>query len=149
LIAGLLLVLMVVVGFVVMNGVLDSRPRFSVQLPGGESHSSIVVELRDTTGLVTAIEPGTPPGPEDFDFRAGGTVENAPGDASVLVARWLGGACDDRTELVLAPAQDGYALSLKTVGKLVLGCNGAGIARTVNLILSRDVDASSVSIVHP
>ena len=79
----------------------------------------------------------------------GGTVENAPGQASVLVVRWLGGACDDRTELVLAPASDGYALSLKTVGKLVLGCNAGGIARTVNMILSRDVDASTVSIGRP
>jgi hypothetical protein len=147
--AGLLVVMIVAVALVVMSGALDPRPDFSVQLPGGESHSSIGVELRDATGLVTAMEPGTPPGPEEFDLRAGGRVENAPGRASVLVVRWLGGACDDRTELVLASAPGGYALSLTTVGKLVLGCNGGGIARTVDVILSRDVDASTVSIVHP
>jgi hypothetical protein len=95
------------------------------------------------------MEPGTPPGPEDFDIRVGGTVENAPGEASVLVVRWLGGACDDRTELALAAASDGYSLSLKMVGKLVLGCNAGGIVRVVEVNLSRDVDASSVSIVHP
>jgi hypothetical protein len=149
LIAGLLVVLIVAVGLVVMSGALDPRPDFSVQLPGSESHSSIGVELRDATGLVTAMEPGTPPGPEVFDIRAGGTVENAPDRASVLIVRWLGGACEDRAELVLAPASDGYTLSLTTVGRLVLGCNAAGIVRTVNLILARDVDASSVSIVHP
>ncbi len=149
LIAGLLVVVVVAVAFVVMSGGLDPQPDFSVRLPGGESHSSIGVELRDATGLVTAMERGTPPGPEDFDIRAGGTVENAPGRASVLVVRWLGGACEDRTELVLAPASVGYTLSLTTVGKLVLGCNAAGIARTVNLILARDVEATTVSIVPP
>ena len=50
---------------------------------------------------------------------------------------------------MLAPASVGYTLSLTTVGKLVLGCNAAGIARTVNLILARDVEATTVSIVHP
>jgi hypothetical protein len=147
--AGLLVVLIVAVGLVVMSGALDPRPDFTVQLPGSESQSSITVELRDATGLVTAMEPGAPPGPEDFDLRFGGTVENAPGQASVLVVRWLGGACEDRTELVLAPASDGYTLSLTTVGKLVLGCNASAIARTVDVILTRDVDASTVSIIHP
>ena len=149
LIAGLLLVLIVGVALALTTGARDPRPLFALRLTGGESFSSIGVELRDATALVTAIEAGAPPGPEDFDLRPGGAVENAPGQASVLVVRWLGGACDDRAELVLAPASDGYDLSLKTVGKFVLGCNAAGIARTVNVILSRDVDASTVSINPP
>ena len=95
------------------------------------------------------MEAGPPPGPEDFDVHLGGAVENTPGQASVLVVRWLGGACDDRTELVLAPASDGYALWLMTVAKLGLGCTAMGVPRTLNVILYRDVDASSVSILHP
>jgi hypothetical protein len=147
LIAGILLVVMIVVGYVAISGVLDSRARFTDRLPGGQSHSSIGVELRDATGLVIAIEAGEV---TDFDdVRPGGTVENPPGQMNVLVVRWLGGACDDRAELALAPAADGYALSLETVRKLGLGCTGAGVPRAVNVILSRGVDASTVSVNRP
>ena len=146
LIAGVLLVLMIVVGFVAISGVLDSRPRFTVRLPGGQSHSSIGVELRDATGLVTAVELGPPPGPEDFDFRAGGTVENVPGQASVLVVRWLGGACDDRVDMAFERVEAAYVLAMHTDTGFDLGCIAMGVARTVAIDLSTAIDARDVTI---
>jgi hypothetical protein len=144
--AGLLVVLIVAVGLVVMSGALDPRARFSVQLPGGENHSSIGVELRDATGLVTAIEPGSPPGPEGFDFRAGGTVENAPEEASVLVMRWLGGACDDRVDMAFERVESAYVLAMHTDTGFDLGCIAMGVARTVVIDLSTAIDARDVTI---
>ena len=146
LIAGLLLVLLIVVGFVAISGVLDPRPDFSVQLPGGESHSAIGVELRDASGLVTAMEPGLTPGPEDFDFRASGTVENAPGQASVLVVRWLGGACDDRVDMAFERVESAYVLAMHTDTGFDLGCIAMGVARTVAIDLSTAIDARDVTI---
>ena len=145
--AGFLTVLIVAVGLVVLTGALDPRPRFALALPGGESFSPITVELRDATGLVKAMEPGAVRGFERVEV--GGAVENPPGQARVLEVRWLGGACDDRTELLLAPVADGYTLSMNTIGRLVMGCNASGVVRIVNVILSRDVDASRVTIVRP
>jgi hypothetical protein len=146
LIAGLLVILIVAAGLVAMSGVLDPRPRFSVQLPGGESHSSIGVELRDATGLVTAMEAGAPPAPEDFDIRAGGTVENAPGRASVLVVRWLGGACDDRVDMAFERVESAHVLAMHIDTGFDLGCIAMGVARTVAIDLSTAIDARDVTI---
>ena len=144
--AGLLVVLVVAAGLVLVTGVLDPRPRFALRLPGGESFGSIAVELRYATGLVTAIEAGEMSGLREIE--TGSAVENVPGRPRVLVVRWIGGACDDRTELALTPDPDGYTLSMHTVAQIVLGCTALGVARIVNLELSAEIDATSVSIVR-
>lgn len=129
-----------VLGLILAACLLPAR-QFALELPGRPGVvEPLPVTLEDRTGLVQAVGPAQP-----------GQLNIADGiglgeDPSVLVVSWTGGACDRRSHLVFAAANDGYTITESTDRDGT--CDDIGVLRTVTLGLASAIDPAVVRLSH-
>jgi hypothetical protein len=100
----------------------DMDHTFSVTVPANRHIDELTIDLVDRTGTVTAMEI------VHGRFLEGVAVD--PADRAVIVVTWMGGMCDLRTKLTVAPTIDTIRISEVTdVGPGA--CRMAGIMRSI------------------
>jgi hypothetical protein len=102
------------------------------------------VELGDSTGLVTAIEPA------DFDSDAvlEPLVKADPTEPNAFVLSWLGGLCDGEAALSFWRSETAFGLNLVVRGGpgLFGGCAGAGVPRGLRIKTSSPIAVDSIVV---
>lgn len=108
----------------------------TAELAAGGSHT---IDVRDTSGRVDNVEID-PAGVDVF-----GAVANPPGQPSVLIVPWTGGACDEVTDIAIAANGQGLTLSVSTqVSKRV--CDAIGVGHALRITLSQPIPAAAVTV---
>jgi hypothetical protein len=99
------------------------------------------VDVVDLTGSVTGVEVA------EMRYADGGSTGGAEAIGSGVYLYWLGGACEERSRILVMQRDATYVLRLRTEGKIVLGCPGIGIYRAV-LISFREPMAGKPLEIH-
>ncbi|HEY7522548.1 MAG TPA: hypothetical protein VH720_02680 [Candidatus Limnocylindrales bacterium] len=140
----LALVVAVMVALTGCRGFLTPSRTFDTVLEEPAAFDPLPLRVADETGMVRDViaEVGIVRGP--FDGR--GALSNPPGQPNRLIVQWVGGACDERTELSVAHGAEGRLhLVLDTVVREQV-CNDIGIFRAVSLTLAVPVEASEANL---
>jgi hypothetical protein len=114
---------------------------FNVTMPGRELVQPTSVVVIDQTGLMLSVElPAVNVLPNRANqFRA------LEGDPAVLIVTWVGGMCDDQTELVFERTPGGFRFVERT--DRTGGCRLAGIGRTLAVRFSAPLSPDLVEFV--
>lgn len=102
---------------------------------------ALPVVLRDATGLVSRFAAGPNAGAISEDG-----VDNPNGQQDLLSYSWVGGACDNVTNLIFERTNGGFRLRVATERSGDM-CIMIGLGRQVLIGLSAPVDARSVILV--
>jgi hypothetical protein len=117
----------------------DDASVFRTSLPQ-EVDPPLPVVLRDSTGMVTAIEPVTNPTGES----AVPELVPDPVDPKAFVVTWIGGPCERDATLSFAPDAEGYLLVL-TAGQRG-ECPLIGYPRGVRIKMTDAIPISSIEV---
>jgi len=116
---------------------------FTASYPAATADGNPVpISLVDQTGLVTAMVAAP-------DAAAGAAVEAVPGSANALRVSWQGGACDDRSTLVLNAMGGGrYELAIHNHPPITAGfdCDASTVARVIEITLSQPLAPEQLSL---
>lgn len=109
----------------------------TVEFVGGGTHT---IDVRDTSGRIDDVEidPANVTAAPD-------AVANPAGQPNVLLVRWTGGACDERTDIAIAPAGQGLAITIRTTVRPG-ACNAIGIGHVLRLTAGDPLPANVVSV---
>ena len=108
----------------------------TAQRIGGGSY---LIDVSDTSGRVDGLEID-PPG-----LGVVGGVINPPGQPNVVVVPWTGGACDERTDIAIAPNGQGLAISIAT--RVLPGvCDAIGVEHTLRITSGQPLPAAAVTV---
>jgi hypothetical protein len=80
-------------------------PREWTMMAARADGSQYTVVVRDTSGRLENVEIDPIDAPP-------GAVENVPGHPNVILVPWTGGACDERTDIMIRGAGVGLAISI-------------------------------------
>jgi hypothetical protein len=137
---GMRSVATLVLSVAVAGCVLPPR-QFTARFPGDGFLEALPVVLEDRTGLVESISIG-PPAPMEIHV---GEVA-AAADPTMLVAAWLGGACDRKAHLIFERLEDSRYRIAQETSTTDGACILLGVERTVTLRLSEPLDATAVTL---
>lgn len=105
---------------------------------------ALPVRVIDTTGLLAQVP--TSPAILELDFDGRGAAANPPGQPNVLAYHWIGGACDERAELLIRIGGERrlrLELTTFTTGE---GCDAIGIGRSLTLTFAQPVEDDEVRL---
>jgi hypothetical protein len=112
---------------------------FRTALPTSD-YAPLPVLLRDTTGLVTGIEPAT------YDERAflEPLVEADPADPGAFIVSWLGGLDEGEAAFTFSRSDSTYALQLAVRPKGGTGFPALGVGRGLRVKTSSPIAPDSI-----
>ena len=98
------------------------------------------VDVVDLTGDVAGVEV---PATKVVGRTPSGGAETIGSDVYLY---WLGGACEERSRILVMRRDATYVLRLRTEGKLVLGCPALGINRAVLISFRESMEGKALEI---
>ena len=130
----------VLVAVVFTVACVPSRGQFRLEYPGRELVDPVAITITDRTGLIAgvAVAPPDIPGRE-------GEVTVKPGEPAVLIVTWVGGMCDQTTELVFERTATGFRFVEHT--ERADACLLAAIGRSLAIRLSTPIAPETVEFV--
>lgn len=117
---------------------------FHTTLASPDGSYPLPVTLGDRTNLVIGIDPGA----RDSSASVDPSVRSDPGDPSVLIVSWLGGACEDESVVSFWPDDGGYWLTVasRSGPGLGCGCPAVGLPRAIRIKTSEPVAVDRITI---
>jgi hypothetical protein len=133
-------IVLLVIAALIVGGCSQVRsPRSWVTSAELVTGGTITFDVRDESGRIDAAEID-PPG-----VTAPERVSNPVGEPGVLLVSWVGGACDERTDIGVAGSDQGLVVTIKPT--VAAGdCDAIGIGHTLRLTSANPLPASSVTV---
>jgi hypothetical protein len=99
------------------------------------------VSVRDGSGRIEDAR-------VDADVGPLGDIANPPGQPNVVLVNWVGGACDERTDITIAEAASGLSIEIRTTAAPG-DCDAIGIGHVLRLTGSGPLPAASIVVSQP
>lgn len=131
--------LLAIIAIVVVGCSQVRSPRSWVSSAELVSGGTMTVAVRDESGRIDAAEID-PPG-----VTAQDGVTNPAGEPGVLLVAWVGGACDDRTDVGIAGTGEELTVTI-TPTVSTDSCDAIGIRHTLRLTSPQPLPASAVTV---
>jgi hypothetical protein len=112
---------------------------FTVQFAGSDGGEPLRVTVVDRTGTINLVEVA----PGGFDFRD--HIASVQGRPDILVVSWIGGLCDQQTELTFERKGDKLQFSEDTTR--AASCRLAGVIRGLSVHFNSSVPVEAVTFV--
>lgn len=132
-------VLLVVAALVVAGCSQVRSPRSWVTSAELVTGGTVTFAVRDESGRIDSAEidpPGVSPQVE---------VSNPADEPGVLLVSWVGGACDERTDIGVADAAQGLVVTIRpTVSPG--DCDAIGVGHTLRLTSGQPLPATTVTV---
>jgi hypothetical protein len=116
-------------------------PRAWSQAASGTDGTDTLVNVNDRSGRVQNVEF------DPADAVAGGGVTAVPGKANQLDVPWTAGACDVKTDIDIAGAGSGLAVTVTIQRDESKPCDAMALLRTLRLQLDQPI-APALVVVH-
>ena len=116
-------------------------PRAWSQAASGTDGTDALVNVNDRSGRVQNVEF------DPADAVAGGGVTAVPGKANQLDVPWTAGACDVKTDIDIAGAGSGLAVTVTIQRDESKPCDAMALLRTLRLQLDQPI-APALVVVH-
>jgi hypothetical protein len=108
-------------------------PRAWSQAAVGNDGSNAVVNVSDASGRVRDVQF------DPADAVAGGGVAAVPGKPDAVDVPWTAGACDRSTDIAIAGAGTGLAVTVRIQRDDSKPCDAIGVLRTLRLTLDQPI----------